>query len=89
MPIHSAGAAYENQAPAPPTRACCGCGRTSSGAGPHPSSPGAGSLTVFVNDPPAFARWHIGQIEWGNALRSRAIEMKAPPALAPGVSDQA
>ena len=30
----------------------------------------------------AFARWHIGQIEWSDALRSGAIEVKGSPALA-------
>jgi DNA-binding HxlR family transcriptional regulator len=39
-------------------------------------------LIVVVNDPLAFARWHIGQIEWGDALRSGAIEVKGPPVLA-------
>lgn len=67
----------------PPEHGAVGVGELLPGPGPHPSSPAAGSLTVVVvNDPPAFARWHIGQIEWGNALRSRAIEVKAPPALA-------
>lgn len=29
-------------------------------------------LVVTVNDPMAFARWHLGELEWGDALRSRA-----------------
>jgi DNA-binding HxlR family transcriptional regulator len=43
---------------------------------------GEEELIVVVNDPLAFARWHIGQIEWGDALRSGAIEVKGPPVLA-------
>ena len=43
---------------------------------------GEEELIVVVNDPLAFARWHIGQIEWGDALRSGAIEVNGPPALA-------
>jgi DNA-binding HxlR family transcriptional regulator len=43
---------------------------------------GEEELIVVVNDPLAFARWHIGQIEWRDALRSGAIEVKGPPALA-------
>ena len=36
---------------------------------------GEEDLIVVVNDPLAFARWHLGQIEWGDALRSGAIWM--------------
>jgi DNA-binding HxlR family transcriptional regulator len=43
---------------------------------------GEEELIVIVNDPLAFARWHSGQIEWGDALRSGAIEVKGAPALA-------
>ena len=39
-------------------------------------------LIVVVNDPLAFARWHMGQIQWRDALRSGAIEVQGPPALA-------
>jgi DNA-binding HxlR family transcriptional regulator len=39
-------------------------------------------LVVVVNDPVAFARWHLGEIKWGDALRSAAIEVKGSPALA-------
>jgi DNA-binding HxlR family transcriptional regulator len=39
-------------------------------------------LVVVVNDPVAFARWHLGEIEWGDALRSRAIEVQGSRALA-------
>jgi DNA-binding HxlR family transcriptional regulator len=43
---------------------------------------GEEELIVVVNDPLAFARWHIGQIEWSDALRSGAIEVKGSRALA-------
>lgn len=33
-------------------------------------------LVVVVNDPLAFARWHLGEIRWGDALRSAAIEVR-------------
>lgn len=33
-------------------------------------------------DPVAFARWHIGEIEWHGALRCRAIEITGSSALA-------
>jgi len=46
----------------------------------HPG--GDEELLVVVNDPLAFARWHIGQIQWGDALRSGAIEVNGSPALA-------
>ena len=36
----------------------------------------------MINDPLAFARWHIGQLEWRGALRSGAIEVNGSPALA-------
>jgi hypothetical protein len=39
-------------------------------------------LVVVVNDPVAFARWHLGEIEWGDALCSGAIEAKGSRALA-------
>jgi hypothetical protein len=35
-----------------------------------------------VNDPLTFARWHIGQIQWRDALGSGAIEVQGSPALA-------
>jgi hypothetical protein len=38
-------------------------------------------LIVIVHDPLAFARWHMGQIEWSEALRSGAIEVNGSPAL--------
>ena len=46
----------------------------------HPG--GDEELLVVVNDPLAFARWHIGRMQWGDALRSGAIEVQGPPALA-------
>jgi DNA-binding HxlR family transcriptional regulator len=39
-------------------------------------------LIVVINDPAAFARWHMGEIEWGAALRSGAIEVTGSRALA-------
>ncbi len=39
-------------------------------------------LVVVVNDPVAFARWHLGDIEWGDALRSGAIQITGSPSLA-------
>ena len=32
---------------------------------------------VVLNDPVAFARWHLGELRWGDALRSGAIEVRA------------
>ena len=43
---------------------------------------GEEELIVVVNDPLAFARWHMGQINWSEALRSEAIVVKGSPALA-------
>jgi hypothetical protein len=43
---------------------------------------GEEELIVVVNDPLAFARWHMGQMNWSDALRSDAIEVKGSPALA-------
>jgi hypothetical protein len=43
---------------------------------------GEEELIVVVNDPLAFARWHIGQIRWSDALRSGAIEVRGSPPLA-------
>jgi hypothetical protein len=39
-------------------------------------------LIVVVNDPVVFARWHLGEIGWGDALRSRAIELSGSGSLA-------
>jgi DNA-binding HxlR family transcriptional regulator len=39
-------------------------------------------LVVVVNDPVAFARWHLGELEWGEALRSGAIEVEGSRTLA-------
>jgi DNA-binding HxlR family transcriptional regulator len=46
----------------------------------HPG--GEEDLVVVVNDPLAFARWHMGHIEWRDALRSGAIEVTGSPELA-------
>jgi DNA-binding HxlR family transcriptional regulator len=46
---------------------------------------GEEDLVVVVNDPLAFARWHLGEIEWGDALRSGAIEVRGSRALARGL----
>jgi hypothetical protein len=43
---------------------------------------GEEELIVVVNDPLAFARWHLGEMKWGDAVRSGAIEVKGSPALA-------
>jgi DNA-binding HxlR family transcriptional regulator len=43
---------------------------------------GEEDLVVVVNDPVAFARWHLGDIEWGEALDSGAIEVTGPRMLA-------
>ncbi len=43
---------------------------------------GEEDLVVVVNDPVAFARWHLGEIEWGAVLRSNAIEIIGPRTLA-------
>lgn len=45
----------------------------------HPG--GDEDLVVVVHDPVAFARWHLGDIEWGDALSSGAIEVKGSRAL--------
>jgi DNA-binding HxlR family transcriptional regulator len=39
-------------------------------------------LVVVVNDPVAFARWHLGEIVWGEALRSGAFEVNGSRTLA-------
>jgi DNA-binding HxlR family transcriptional regulator len=39
-------------------------------------------LIVVIRDPVAFARWHLGEIQWGHALRSGAIEVEGATALA-------
>jgi hypothetical protein len=45
-------------------------------------SGGEEHLVVVVNDPLAFARWHVGELRWGDALRSGAIEVKGTRTLA-------
>lgn len=39
-------------------------------------------LIVVVNDPIAFAHWHLGEIRWADALRSGAIEVEGVKSLA-------
>jgi DNA-binding HxlR family transcriptional regulator len=39
-------------------------------------------LVVVVNDPLAFARWHLGELAWPNAVRSGAIVVTGPRHLA-------
>jgi DNA-binding HxlR family transcriptional regulator len=43
---------------------------------------GEEDLVVMVNDPVAFARWHLGELGWSDALRSGAIEMSGARDLA-------
>ena len=40
----------------------------------HPG--GEEHLVVVVNDPVAFAKWHLGELRWGDALRAGAIEVQ-------------
>jgi DNA-binding HxlR family transcriptional regulator len=46
----------------------------------HPG--GEEELIVVVHDPQAFVRWHMGQIQWRDALRSGAIKVTGSPELA-------
>jgi hypothetical protein len=39
-------------------------------------------LVVVVNEPVAFARWHLGELDWSRALRSGWIEVHGSSALA-------
>jgi hypothetical protein len=41
----------------------------------HPG--GEEDLVVVVSDPVAFARWDLGELEWGDAVRGGAIEVRA------------
>ena len=43
---------------------------------------GEEDLVVVVHDPVTFAHWHLGEIEWGDALRGGAIEVTGSRALA-------
>jgi hypothetical protein len=46
------------------------------------TDPGYGDdLVVDVNDAMVLARWHLGHIEWGDALRSGGIVVKGPSEL--------
>ena len=42
---------------------------------------GEEELIVVINDPLAFARWHLGDLEWDDALRSGAIEVSGSTEL--------
>jgi hypothetical protein len=46
----------------------------------HPG--GEEDLVVLVTDPVAFARWHLGELRWSEALRSGAIDVQGTPTLA-------
>jgi len=46
----------------------------------HPG--GEEDLVVVIHDPLAFARWHLGTLEWRSALRSGAIEVQGSRTLA-------
>ena len=37
---------------------------------------------VVVHDPVGFARWHLGELPWGAALRSGAVELRGSRTLA-------
>lgn len=43
---------------------------------------GKEDLIVVINDPVAFARWHLGELTWADALRSQAIEVHGSRTLA-------
>ena len=43
---------------------------------------GVEDLVVVVRDPVAFARWHLGEAEWGDALHSGAIDVTGSNTLA-------
>lgn len=45
-------------------------------------SPGFDEDLVVVADSKTFARWHLGVIEWADAMRSGDIEVSGPPGLA-------
>jgi DNA-binding HxlR family transcriptional regulator len=46
----------------------------------HPG--GEEDLIVMIHDPLAFARWHLGKVEWRDVLRSGAIEVQGSRTLA-------
>ena len=46
----------------------------------HPG--GEEHLVVVVNNPVAFAKWHLGELRWGDALRSGAIAVHGTRTLA-------
>lgn len=46
----------------------------------HPG--GEEDLVVVIHDALTFARWHMGTLSWGQALRSGGVEVEGSPALA-------
>jgi hypothetical protein len=42
-------------------------------------------LIVAIEDHQIFAQWHLGLVEWGRALRSRAIRVEGRRELARGL----
>ena len=38
-------------------------------------------VVVAIDDPLAFARWHLGRVEWAAALRAGGITVSGPRAL--------
>lgn len=46
------------------------------------TDPGYGDdVVVEIRDPMAFAKWHLGHIEWSNAIRSGGINVTGPSDL--------
>jgi hypothetical protein len=46
------------------------------------TDPGSGDdVVVVVTDPLVFARWHLGLVEWGTALRTGGIQVSGSRAL--------
>lgn len=45
----------------------------------HPG--GEEELIVVIREPVVFARWHMGEVSWGEALQAGAIELKGSPTL--------
>ena len=43
---------------------------------------GEEELVVVVSDPVVFARWHLGEVEWDDALRSGAVTVTGSSTLA-------
>jgi DNA-binding HxlR family transcriptional regulator len=45
------------------------------------STRGSDDVVVAIDDPLAFARWHLGRVEWAAALRAGGITVSGPRAL--------